>query len=292
MADRLPGIQAGNLDLALVPNGEIEAAIAAYGQSGDGYSASPKHQVLLGPELATSYLIVNLQDPVLRNADVRRALSLALDRAAVCQVVYGDSGDSATSIIPGGILGYEPGAWAFAHYDTAEAARLLQQAGYPHGQGLPELTLPYTSDTEQLCVLLQAQFKVVGVRLKIETLDFAALVDRMAQKNFQLLPLGWVADYPTIDNFLYPLFTSGSPDDASGYSDPAVDDAILAARTLTDQDQRIAAYQAIVRTIGDASPIIPIASFKHRVVVADRVRGLTYGPGCSINYATCWIAAQ
>ncbi len=78
----------------------------------------------------------------------------------------------------------------------------------------------------------------------------------------------------------------------AGYANPAVDALIRAARQIGDDGERVDAYRAIVREIGESAPVIPIVGYRHRLVVSDRVRHLIYSPQGAFNLRSCWLAAE
>ena len=61
--------------------------------------------------------------------------------------------------------------------------------------------------------------------------------------------LSWAGDYPTMDNFLFPLFYSGSSDNYGQYNNPEVDELLLEARSTLDKDERIAKYREVENII-------------------------------------------
>ena len=86
--------------------------------------------------------------------------------------------------------------------------------------------------------------------------------------------LGWIADYPTLDNFIYPNFYSTADNNYSRYANAEVDAAIDAARAIADEDERKDAYRAINKMVADM-PIIPIM-LSATPVASDRVNELFY----------------
>ena len=262
-----------------------------YGESDDGLTVSPGKQYLGGPELAIYYVLMNNKDEILKNPALRQALSLAINRQAISDTVYDGVRVPATSIIPEGIAGYEAGAWQYSKYDVEAAKAKLAEAGYPEGKGLPEITLSFNSGSghEDVMALIQADWAKIGVIAKFDGQEWAQYLDKLQAGEYMVGRLGWIADYPIIDNFLFPLFTPGG-DDMSFYEDPAVTAALMDARKTVNTDERIAKYQAIVKTIGDAAPVIPIVIYRHHAIGSDRVRDLVYTPQGLLTFDTCWIA--
>jgi len=285
--------KAGNLDFTQIPVGQVEAVKAEYGVSDDGYTITPGQQALLGPEIATYYCVFNMKDELLANADLRRAISLAINRQAICDTIYEGVRTPATGIVPPGIAGYLPDQWAYSKYDVEQAKQLLEQAGYPGGEGLPELRIGFNSGVghEDVIALVQADLKVIGINTVLEGVEWAQWLDQMDAADFQLGRLGWSSDYPIMDNWVAPLFQSDSLDNHSFYSNPAIDEGILTARATSDTDERIAQYQEMEKTIGDDAPVAPMVYYAHQHVGSDRIHGFVYSPMNYCDLSAVWIEA-
>ncbi len=156
--------RAGNLDYADIPSGQMVASQKEFGVSDDGITVTPGKQVLNGPETATYYMVLNNKDEFLKNADLRRALSLAINRQAIADTVYEGVRQPATGIAPEGVAGYLPDQWAYAKYDVEQAKALLEKAGYPGGQGLPEIRIASTAlrGHEDVMASIQADWAAIG----------------------------------------------------------------------------------------------------------------------------------
>jgi peptide/nickel transport system substrate-binding protein/oligopeptide transport system substrate-binding protein len=286
--------KAGNLDWTMIPSGQIKASQAEYGTSDDGLTGNPGKQVLLGPELSVYYIDINNGDELFKNVELRKAVSLAINRQAIADTVFESTRQPATSAVPPGIVGYEDNAFPYSHYDQAAAKQALANAGYPNGQGLPEIILSCNSGGghEDVMALIQADLKAIGMNVKTEFTEWAAYLPKLQNHTYQLGRIGWVADYPIIDNFVYPLFNSNSADDYSNYKNPAVDKAMEEARKIVDDSERIAAYQKIVKTIGEDVANVPIVAYRHHQVTSNRVYNLILSPNYLLDFQDCWIKAQ
>jgi peptide/nickel transport system substrate-binding protein/oligopeptide transport system substrate-binding protein len=284
--------KAGNLDFTSIPSGQLKATIEQYGESPDGYTVEPGKQVLTGPELAVYYVILNNKDKVFSNKTVRQAFSLAINRQAIVDSVFEGTRDPATGIVPKGVVGYQDGAWPYAKYDKEQAAKLLADAGYPGGKGLPQITLSFNSGSghEAIMELISSDLKALGVNVKLDGQEWAQYLDKLDAGEFQMGRLGWIADYPVMDNFLYPLFNSKSADNHSFYVNPQVDSLIAEARKTPDAAARIEKYREAERMIGEDAPVIPIVFYKHGRVGSDRIRDFVYGPMGIAALDKAWIA--
>jgi ABC-type oligopeptide transport system substrate-binding subunit len=286
--------KAGSVDFTMFPSGQATAIAEEYGTSPDGLEVYPGQQTLLGPEVTMYFFALNTEDPVLSNVDVRRALSLAINREAIASTLFEGIRNPASTIIPDGIVGYEDDAWPYSRFDRVQAASLLEKAGYPNGEGMPEIRILVNAggDHEDVAALMQADLQAIGVKSKIESAEMGQFFERLGSGDFQLARYSWTADYPIIDNFIAPLFQTDSGDNAGHYSNSLVDEAIITARGTIDDTERVTAYEGIVRQIGEDCPAIPIVSYRHQYVGSDRVRGLICSPMGLLNLDDCWLATQ
>lgn len=272
--------QAGNLDFVSIPTGQVKASKEQYGESADGYTVNPQKQTLLGAETAVYYLLMNNKDASLSNPGVRKAINLAINRQAICDTVFEGTRKPATNIVPPGVVGYQDGTWVDSKYDVEAAKKALADAGFPDGKGLPEITISFNSGKghEDIVQLVQADLAKIGIKAKLGGLEWAAYLKQLDAGNYQMGRLGWIADYPIFDNFLYPIFQSKSGDNKSKYENAKVDADLAAARKIGNLDERIKAYQAIDEEIQKTDPIVPLMYYAHRHVGSDRVHDLYYNP--------------
>lgn len=137
-----------------------------------------------------SYLGFNLQDPMLKDVRVRRAVALSIDRAAIIRHALVGGSRPATAILPPEHWAGNPTLQPYP-YDPAQARALLQQAGV----ALP-LKLTYKTSTDaqrvRLATIMQAQMKPAGIALDVRSLDWGTFFDEVKHGQFQLYGLTWV----------------------------------------------------------------------------------------------------
>ena len=283
--------QAGNLDFTQIPTGQIQSTIDEFGESPDGYTVNPGEQVSLGAELATYYLLQNNTDEILSDPKVRAAMSLAINREQIVEKVFEGTRIPATGIVPPGIVGHQEDAFEYAKYDPEAAAALLEEAGYPGGEGLPTIKLEYNTGSghEDILALVSSDLEAIGVKSELEGTEWAQYLDKLTEKTYQIGRLGWIADYPVMDNFLYPLFLTDSGDNYAFYANPEVDDMLNEARQTTDADERVGMYQEVEKMIGADAPVIPIVFYRHTRVASDRVNDGIYSPNGLFNLESVWL---
>ncbi len=274
--------RAGDLDMTPLPSGALKAAEAKYGKSPDGYTARPRAQVLTGRELGVYFLTVNVRDKVLQSADLRRAISLAINRKAIVDVVREGAGKPADGMVPEGYKGYETGLFGYSRYDVPRAKKLLAQAGYPNGKDLPVLKLLVStgSGNEDVAQLVMSDLKKIGVECTLDTVEQAQYLDLLRSGKYQISRAGWNADYPTWGNFLNTFFNSANigADNVSRYGDDEVDKMLAQAMSTADEGARIAAFKRAERRIGEACPAVPIYFYWHRHVTSARFGNVIYTP--------------
>ena len=183
--------KAGNVDFTMFPSGQATAIANEYGTSPDGLEVYPGQQTLLGPEVTMYFFALNTEDPILSNVDVRRALSLAINREAIASTLFEGIRSPASTIIPEGIVGYEDGAWPYSRFDRAQAASLLEKAGYPNGEGMPEISILVNAggDHEDVAALMQADLQALGIKSKIESAEMGQFFERLGLRGLPAGPI-------------------------------------------------------------------------------------------------------
>jgi oligopeptide transport system substrate-binding protein len=288
--------QAGNLDKCNIPSGQYKDVLAKYGAADDaGLTANPGHQTLNGPELGIYEIVINEGNELFKNQKLREAISLAINRQAITEGVFQGARKPATSIIPEGTVGYQDGAFKFAKYDIEAAKQALVDAGYPAGKGLPTIKLSYNNNASHLAImqLVQADLKAIGINAELDGTDGPAYWDKAGKggPDFFIGRSGWIADYPTIDNFIFNLYYSKAGNNYSHVNDPALDKAITDARNNPDPAAALAAEQAAVKAIGDTCPDAPVMYYSHNEVTSDLVNNLTYSPMLFGDFVNVWLTA-
>jgi peptide/nickel transport system substrate-binding protein/oligopeptide transport system substrate-binding protein len=256
--------QAGQLDAASIPSSEVQNAIDSYGKSEDGYTASPGKQVLTGTENTVRSIDFNVNDPVLSDVNLRKAISLSIDRKTLCEKIYNGSLIPADNIVMPSINGYEQGAWPYSTYDKNAAVALLDKY-YPTGsdgtRGI-KLELIYSSlgisARDQEVSMIIDNLSAVGIQVSAKAMESTERYRLTDSGSFQMAVMGWTNDHPSVDNTLSPLFSSTSGDNPSQYANKAVDAALASARAISDDQSRIASLQAINKVIAEDCPCAPL----------------------------------
>jgi oligopeptide transport system substrate-binding protein len=264
--------QTGEIDLVNFPESEIPT-VKADSKLNEAY-------VLEGTGRIDA-IEMQLKDPTLAKFDVRLALSRAIDRDTLNNVVYNGASIPATYWVVQGIPGYQGNEpfESIIGFDPAAAQKALADAGYPNGQGFPEMKLLMRDDAVQrsLGEFLQNQWKtVLNVNIGLDFVDAKTRSSRFNSEDFQLFRGGWQIDYPDPENTLIGLFDTGGGNNHYSCSDPDIDAKLKAAGTETNEAARIKdledAETLIVTKLCGVAPITQNA----RVYLVDpKVGGLT-----------------
>ena len=270
--------EAGNMDFCMVPTGQLSEAKKKYGESEDGYTITPGKQVITGAEASVYYLVPNLENKVMGNKDLRHAISLAIDRQNIVDTLFEGSRTPADCIFPPVIDQDDSNIWEYAPAkpDYERAKKIIKDAGL---EGT-EITLNYNSGGghEDIMSIIQGDLEKIGLKVKQSAEEWASYLSHLDDGSFMLGRMGWVADYPTMDNFIYPNFFSTADNNYQHYKNADVDKAILEARQIQDDDERRDAYRKINATLAEDLPVIPIMFYGHDHIGSERVSTLYVDP--------------
>lgn len=272
--------QQDRYDYAPLPPGALAAARDEYGSSADGYRGPG---VLDGRAPQLYFLGMNLGAPPFDRPEVRRALSLALDREAIAAAVREGNADPAARAVPAALPAARTGACAGCRHDPEQARRLFAEAGVDE----LELWINAGGGHEQVAALVAGQLAEVDVTLRTRSQSdapFADYLERLRSGEAALFRFAWSLDELTLDDALRPLFASSlaRADGAAnygGYAAADVDALLDRARATLDPDERRRLYeQAEDLALDRDQAIIPLLTFRHAAVVSDRFEGFALNP--------------
>jgi len=274
--------KAGNLEYTQIPVGQVKS-IEADPQWKDG--------VIIHPMLGLYYYGMNMNaKPFKDNLPLREAISLMIDRQNICDVISEGVNMPATGFVPPGILGFQENAMGYT-FDLEKAKAKLAEAGYPEGKGLPTLKLGYNtgSDHEKIAEAIQSDAAKIGIKIEVEGFEWGTMLEKAKSEEIIFYRPKWLADYPTMDNFLYPLFYSKSSENYSQYNNPEVDKLLIEARSTTDKAQREAKYQEVEKLILKDAAFAPIYFYGTRRIVQPYVKGFYLDNMENYNLAPVWL---
>lgn len=222
---------------------------------------SKKYQIFRRPIMGLRLLGINNNIKPFDDRRIRQALNYAIDQETIAKDIYSGIYVPANGVLPPGMAGYNPKLEGYS-YKPEKAKELLRKAGYPGGKGLPIIHI-WSSVRHQNVLredeAIKKYLNDIGLRVEYHYLtDWPAFRKMLSEGLAPVFRLGWFADIPDPDNFLYALFYSGSPTNRANYKNTRVDSLLLKAREETDFMKRMEIYRDIEKRIVEDAPIIPL----------------------------------
>ena len=224
------------------------------------------------PDLHTRYIGFCADRPPFSNELVRKAFCHAVDRELLLRPEDTERAATRGGAIPPAMPGHSHRV--SLEHDPELAHKLLADAGYPDGKGLPELTMlmpPWLGETVKL---LQEQLEELGIRLKVRETKGKFWANALTEDD-HLWVSGFGADYPDPDGFLRGLFREPFP----FYRDDEIEELIVEARALGNQPERMHLYHEVDRLwVSEHAAILPIAYGRSVAVHRPWIEGFWANP--------------
>ena len=246
--------EAGKLDVLAEAPSPILSSLSAQDQK--------DFTIFKKPVLNFYFLGFNLKRPPFDNNEMRRAVSLAVDRSAIASQLLGDGARVLNGFIPPELTVQAQPESDQVKQDSGQALQAMAEAGHPYGLGLPQLSYAYNDSPghDYLAHLLQNQLDKVGVDLQLKKIPWQNYEASIRSGSYSLFRLGWEADYPDPMNLLYFNFDSAEKlrGNLTGYDNPGFDALLQQARGEQDPDRRQEIYQKAEEKLLADAPIIPL----------------------------------
>ncbi|MEC5193072.1 peptide/nickel transport system substrate-binding protein [Arthrobacter sp. MP_M7] len=280
-----------NIRAANLRSGDVQVADSISPQDVDALSKEDDVGVLQVGSLGYQGLTLNLGNTdgvgkppgeidtaLAKDAKVRMALSMSVDRAALVNTVFNNWYEPACSPIAPSSPFATDLSRACPEFNPEKAKALLQEAGvqtpYP-----VELQVSNSPDTLRYAQALQAAVADAGFALTIRPVEYSTLLDVQTRGDFAALQLGWsgrVDPHGNMFNFL----ATGAGNNYSGYSNPAVDKLLAAASGATDQAARAELYGQVVQQVQADNPVIYLYRVRSLTAYSTGVAGIdTFADG-------------
>jgi len=223
--------------------------------------------ILEQPGLNVGYLAFQTTKKPFDNVKVRKAISMAINKKAIIDAVYLESGVEAKNPIPPSLWSYND-AVKDDPYDPEAAKKLLAEAGYPNGLetdlwAMP-VQRPYNPNAKRIAELMQADLAKIGVKAEIKSFEWGEYRKRLQAGEHQMGMLGWTGDNGDPDNFLHTLLGCDSAKSVSGsnvakFCYQPFDDLVTKAKTVSDQAERTKLYEQAQVIFKEQAPWFTIA---------------------------------
>jgi peptide/nickel transport system substrate-binding protein len=240
-------------------------------------------QIYKYPGLSMTYLLVNLKEKAFQSKDARRALSFALNREEIIRFKLEGLAQPATSVLSP-ISPYHDGSLAAPKYDLATAQKLIKSSGLA-GKEIVLKTSNSTQAVENGKVIAN-QLEAAGLKVKLQSFEWATFYKDVDQGNFQLATMKWVG---TTDPDIYKTAFHSQELPPKGrnrgfYSNSLVDSLVDQGRGIEDVRKRIDHYKRVQKIVFDELPMIPLW-YEYEVAVASS-RIINYTPPKNGDYSS------
>jgi oligopeptide transport system substrate-binding protein len=199
-------------------------------------------------------------DPTVQDITLRQAISKAIDRDLIVENIFQGNRTPATGWVSPVVDGFKPdqcGEWCT--YDPEGAKQLLEEAGGYDGT----LTLSYNADadhqgwTEATCNSIRNAIGIDCVATPV--VDFATFREQITNREMKgFFRTGWQMDYPTIENFLGPIYATGAGSNDGDYSNPDFDAKLAEASQAPTPEEAIPLYQEAEAMLAEDLPALPL----------------------------------
>ena len=244
------------------------------------------------PIIGTYYLSMNIDREPFNNADVRKALSLAIDRDYVANtLMQGTYSPAGNFMGPGWIdtdgKQFKDNANGGKEYidttnyeaDLEEAKQLLADAGYPNGEGFPTITYS-TNDVgyhKVVAEYLQQAWAELGIDLQVDIVEWASFTPMRRNGDYDVARNGWVGDYSDPSNML-DLFYSTNGNNDGKFNNADYDAAMELSRTTLDAAERSTALHNAEDILMEEAGCIPVAYYNDFWLQSDKITGSWHSP--------------
>ncbi|BCJ71042.1 peptide ABC transporter substrate-binding protein [Catellatospora sp. IY07-71] len=240
---------ANNLDV--VKQIPTESLSTVQGDLGDRFQQSPSSSF--------TFLAFPTFDPRFKDVDVRKAISMAIDREEIANKIFQGSQKAAYSFTSPVVAGYRDKTCGTAcEFNPTEAKSLYEKA-----KGPKELNISYNADgphkqwVEATCNQLKTNLGVDCVATPEP--KFADLLTKVkAKEDVGMFRLGWAFDYPSMENYLGPLYSTNGSSNYYGYSNPEFDSLVKAGTEAPTTDEAIKKYQEAEDILAKDLPVLPL----------------------------------
>jgi ABC-type transport system substrate-binding protein len=262
MVESQPGwlkFNKGELDYYSIPKDNFASAIKDNKLTED--LVAKGFVLTITPLLDLTYTGFNFDNKLFQNTKLRRAMSLAFDEDKSNELFYNNTSFSAQGAIPPGIAGNDKNYKNPNKGPNLEAAKkMLAEAGYPEGKGLPEITydIPDSTTSRQSGEFFQKQMEQIGIKIKISASPWPEFQAKLKKRGGQMFGLAWGADYPDAENFLQLFYgpNSSPGSNSTNYNNPVFNKQFEAAVMMQDSPARTALYEKLNKFLAEEAVVI------------------------------------
>jgi peptide/nickel transport system substrate-binding protein len=237
-------------------------------------------RVVIGGQLHTGYITLNVTLPPFDKVEVRKAVNMAINKDRIVQLINGRA-VPATQPLPPSMPGYTPDYPGYA-FDVEAAKKLLADAGLPDGFET-ELYVMNTDPNPRIAQAIQQDLAAIGIKVTLQSLAQANVIEAGGAGTAPMIWSGgmaWIADFPDPSNFYGPILgCAGAVEGGwnwSKYCNTALDEEATKADSMADPAMladRMAMWSDVYTKVMDDAPWVPVFNEQRYTMKSERMGG-------------------
>ena len=239
----------------------------------DFYRRNYPQYLRTDPYLGVYYYRINVTNPVVKDKRLRRALAMAVDRVPIVKEITRGGQLTANNFVPPDPAGYT--CHSSIPTDIEGARKLLAEAGYPNGQGLPtvEILINTNQNHKQIAEAVQEMWRRnLNINVSIVNQEWKVYLDSQHTLNYCVSRSAWIGDYNDPLTFLGTMLSDSGNND-TGFKNADYDRAIAESTSATTNETRFAALNRAEAILLDEAPVIPIYFYTRVYLLQPSVKG-------------------
>ena len=248
-----------------------------------------KFQLQKGSYLCTEYvgILVDTSKALVKNSPlrfkkVRQAINYAINRPKLTKYLRNSIGVPATSgFIPRGMPGFDSTRVKGYNYNPKLSAKLLEEAGFPGGKGMPEVTLSTSTTYRDLIEFIQGELANIGIKAKVDVSPSASLRDLMSKNEVNFFRGSWTADYPDGENYLSVFYSKNRVPfgpNYTGFFNDKFDKLFEQSYYEKDAKKRYELYYQMDNMVMEHASVVPILYDESVVMLQNNISGYMMNP--------------
>lgn len=236
----------------------------------------------VNPYLNIEYLgiLVDSTNDLVKNSPmrfkkIRQAINYGFDRRKMVLYLRNSLGTPAESgFVPMGLPSFDSSVVKGYTYDPAKAKKLLAEAGFPDGKGMPTIKLQTIAIYADMASFIAKQLEESGIPVQVEVVQKALLLTMTSSSTTAFFRASWIADYPDAENYLSVFYSKNpAPPNYTRYKSAAFDAAFEQAIQEDNDSIRYKLYQQADKIMIEDAPVVPLWYDKVVRLVQPNVKG-------------------
>ncbi len=258
--------QSGELDIVDLDN--LDASIIE-----STYQTIYADSIVSGPRVGVTFITMNENNEFLSDVNVRKAVQMAIDRQGIVDAFFAGNAHVENGMIAGGVWGHNDDLTPIT-YDPEGAKELLAKAGYEEGEITFEFSYDNSSGTTKQSIVqkIVQDLAAVGINAEFKSYEYSAWLDFRRTEEMPMFLGTWTMDFNDPANVLGTFFSPSTAGRSMNYANTAIAERVDAAKSIMDDDERMAEYQALEEAIVvEDAAVVPLYEEMHMYAIGERV---------------------